>query len=155
MSGDQITNIQTASKFIYDGRCIDAEAKVCTPNGPPLLENMSENINLGALALIGTQDYLQRAIGQATWDVLSREEQLRVLAVGYKLGPVATGNAIVQAQTTNEGQPPSWSQIVDQLMKNDATCAAGQADCSVNYADKVVCYAEHTGESAGNPCSPK
>jgi hypothetical protein len=153
LSTSQQSFIQQATKTIYDGQCEDNETGVLhCQTSEPQLNDMKGNINLGALALIGTGDYLKNNIGQSEWNELPEDTQLKLLAVGYKLGIGETGAALSNAKTANGGQPPSWDQIVAQLDQMDSACQAGAPDCSVNYANKVVCYAAHLNQS-GNACA--
>jgi hypothetical protein len=149
-------NVQYATQLIYDGQCTDNEALVCAPGGTPILENMPDNINLASLALLGTENYYIRLLGEPSWNAIDDNDKLMLLAAGYFTGMVDTGYAI-NAAGTSGNQTITWDTVRPYLEELDPDCAANAShpqDCVTNYVMTMVCYASQMSEQPGNPCRP-
>jgi hypothetical protein len=152
LTPEQKIIFQTATQTIYNGQCdkIEADVGMCAL-GEPLLSDMNNNINLGALGVVATNEVVITYIGNDTWNNLpnTATTQSLILAAGYKMGAYGAGGTVQQAQNLNNGQPPSWDQVAEQIAASDIKCSVdyqekynNPADCAANYAEKSLCYAE-------------
>lgn len=168
LSAEQQRQIAIAAQQIFDGECenFEVRAGICaTENAtPPNLLNGMDNVNLGALTLLSTQQALTTPdvngyvfIDQENWNKLSSEDQWKIMVITYKEGYIAIGHAIQQAKDANDGQIENWEQIATQINNVDADCQpdAGQpADCGLYYVEQIMCYGNNV-PNGGTPCGSK